>query len=318
MNKKTILITGGNGFIGTRIGNILRKQGHNVLSIDLAGPNNIDLSKKASQSRVTEYLVRHRVDVVCHMAALVGGGKYLHEKEWDICSHNAQTDMNVLTWFLESRIPERFVYCSSSMVFQNGFETCVEADVDEYKIPPPTNNYGFTKLQGEKFTEMLCKKYDREFIIGRPFNVYGPGEHEDANDSTAHVIPDVFRRLNENRDELYLYGDGKQTRSFTHADDVARAFAMMCVTEDPECINTTFNIASEENISIKNLAIMIARYLAIDVNQLAITHKPAWPGDTVQRKPDTRKIRQKLGWRPMKPFGVGLKENIEWLIEERK
>ena len=122
MNKKTILITGGNGFIGTRIGDILRKQGHNVLSIDLAGPNNIDLSKKASQSRVTEYLVRHRVDVVCHMAALVGGGKYLHEKEWDICSHNAQTDINVLTWFLESRIPERFVYCSSSMVFQNGFE----------------------------------------------------------------------------------------------------------------------------------------------------------------------------------------------------
>ena len=165
---------------------------------------------------------------------------------------------------------------------------------------------------------MLCERYDREFIIGRPFNVYGPGEHEDNDDGKAHVIPDVFRRLLDNEKELYLYGDGNQTRSFTHADDVARAFAMMCTTSDPECINTTLNVASEENISIKNLAIMIARFRGLDVNQLAITHKPAWPGDTVQRKPDTTKIRQKLGWRPMKPFGVGLKENVDWLMQQRE
>ena len=65
----------------------------------------------------------------------------------------------------------------------------------------------------------------REYIIGRPFNVYGSGEHEDSNDGTAHVIPDVYRRLSDDSSSLYLYGNGKQTRSFTHADDVAKAFA---------------------------------------------------------------------------------------------
>lgn len=313
-----ILITGGNGFIGTRIASQLMAANHNVFSIDLAGANDIDLSKTENITKVVSFIVKHKIDVVCHMAALVGGGKYLADEEWAICSHNARTDLNVLTAFVESRLPTRFVYCSSSMVFQNGFEVCVEADVDDYKIPPPTNNYGFTKLQGEKFTEMLCKKYDREFIIGRPFNVYGPGEHENQNDGTAHVIPDVYRRLCVNPDELYLYGDGKQTRSFTHADDVARAFALMCTTDNSDCINTTFNIASEENISIKNLAIMIARYMSIDVNKLAITHKPAWAGDTVQRMPDTYKIRQNLGWRPMISFNVGLQRNIEWLMKVRR
>jgi nucleoside-diphosphate-sugar epimerase len=313
-----ILITGGEGFIGQRIKTILEQQGHYVVTVDLqeSATQTLDLSYAVTE--LTTAIVMHKIDVVCHMAAKVGGGKYLAEEEWDICRHNARVDLNVLEAFLKSRIPRRFVYCSSSMVFQNGFEICVESDVDEYKIPPPTNNYGFTKLQGERFTRALCEKYDREFIIGRPFNVYGPGEHEDIKDGKAHVIPDVFRRLIANKKNLYLYGDGKQTRSFTHADDVARAFAMMCTTLDEECINTTLNIASEENISIKNLAIMIARYLSIDVSQLTITHKPAWAGDTVQRKPDTTKIRQKLGWRPMKPFGIGLKENVDWLYEQRK
>jgi len=313
-----ILITGGEGFIGLRIKNILEQQGHKVVTVDLQESADYTLDLSYAVTELTTCIVMNQIDVVCHMAALVGGGKYLAEEEWDICKHNARVDLNVLDAFLKSRIPKRIVYCSSSMVFQNGFNTtCIEEDVDNYLIPPPTNNYGFTKLQGERFTRSLCKKYDREFVIARPFNVYGPGEHEDTSDGTAHVIPDVFRRLMANPNELYLYGNGQQTRSFTHADDVARAFAMMCTTTDPECINTSLNVASEENISIKNLAIMIARYLSIDVNQLAITHKPAWAGDTVQRKPNTRKIRQKLGWRPMKPFGVGLKENVEWLYKQR-
>ena len=313
-----ILITGGEGFIGQRIKNILKQQGHHVITVDLQESATRVLDLSYAVTELTSLITMERIDVVCHMAAKVGGGKYLAEEEWDICKHNARVDLNVLDAFLKARVARRFVYCSSSMVFQNGFETCVEDDVDEFKIPPPTNNYGFTKLQGERFTRMLCERYDREFIIGRPFNVYGPGEHEDNDDGKAHVIPDVFRRLLDNEKELYLYGDGNQTRSFTHADDVARAFAMMCTTSDPECINTTLNVASEENISIKNLAIMIARFRGLDVNQLAITHKPAWPGDTVQRKPDTTKLRQKLGWRPMKPFGVGLKENVDWLMQQRE
>lgn len=314
---KRILITGGEGFIGNRIRKILEKQGHFVMTVDLVDTADVKLDLTYARTELSGVIAKNQIDVVCHMAAKVGGGKYLADEEWDICRHNAKVDLNVLDAFILSRVADRFIYCSSSMVFQNGFETCVEADVDEFKIPPPTNNYGFTKLQGERFTEAACKKFDREYIIGRPFNVYGSGEHEDDKDGTAHVIPDVYRRLWEDNTSLYLYGNGKQTRSFTHADDVAKAFALMCTTEDPKCINTTFDIASEENISIENLAIMIARYMSIDVNNLPITYKAAWAGDTVQRKPDTSKIRRILGWRPMKPFSTGLQENIEWLQKQR-
>lgn len=315
---KRILITGGEGFIGKRIQKILQKQGHFVMTADIVDTADIVLDLSYARTELSMHLAKNNIDVVCHMAAKVGGGKYLAEQEWDICKHNATVDLNVLDGFIKARVPTRFIYCSSSMVFQNGFEVCVENDVDSYLIAPPTNNYGFTKLQGERFTEAACKKFGREYIIGRPFNVYGSGEHEDSNDGTAHVIPDVYRRLSDDSSSLYLYGNGKQTRSFTHADDVAKAFAMMCVTENPDCINTTFNVASEENISITNLAVMIARYMSIDINNLSITYKDAWAGDTVQRKPNTSKIRRILGWRPMVPFSTGLRANIDWLLNQRE
>ena len=316
----TVLITGGAGFIGSRVADILKKRGHEVVIVDKAlhadHPHNIDLQDPESVGQLVNIAITNKVDVFLHLAAQVGGGRFLADNEWEICSHNVWCDTNVMEAFLQCRIAERFVYTSSSMVFQNGTSPCVEKDTDNVRIPPPTNNYGFTKLQGERLTKMMCQKYDREYVIGRPFNVYGPGElsHLEEEYGVSHVIPDFHRKirlLKEGKaDVMQVFGNGEQSRSFTWVEDTANAFALMCI--DPDVANETFNIASEENITMTELALTIARMLDYPIE---ITYLNPWPGDTNQRVPDTSKIRRKLGWQPMVPFSTGLGRTLDWLDE---
>ena len=317
----TVLITGGAGFIGSRVARILKKRGHEIVIVDKSLPeghaHKLDLEDPACMGDLVNIAITHKVDVFLHLAAQVGGGRFLADNEWEICSHNVWCDTNVLEAFIQCRIASRFVYTSSSMVFQNGGSPCVEEDADLCRIPPPTNNYGFTKLQGERLTKMMCGKYDREYVIGRPFNVYGPGElsHAEEDYGVSHVIPDFHRKIkllkSGQADVMEVYGDGRQSRSFTWVEDTANAFALMCV--DKHCGNQSFNIASEENITMTELALTTARMLDYPID---ITYRKAWPGDTLQRVPDTNKIRRELGWQPLVPFSVGLRRTIDWLNSE--
>lgn len=318
-----ILVTGGEGFIGWRVVDQLQKRGHTCLVIDRTQPNGIiGPSGPYDAIAIRDFIDNNDIDVVCHLAAMVGGGRFLAEREFTICWHNAQCDIEVIRGFGLSKAT-RLVYTSSSMVFQNGEEICLEeqASSETPTIPPPTNNYGFTKLQGERFAIMAGRTFKKEIVIGRPFNVYGPGEEMqlDKDFGNSHVIPDLFVKIKRVLDpkhpdtELEIFGDGKQTRSFTHADETARAFALMCIK--PEAANKTFNVASSENISIKELAQMMSRMMGL---RPTINHLPAWHGDTVQRKPQPDKIMRTLGWTCLIPFEMGLRRNIEWLEENQR
>jgi len=316
-----ILITGGEGFIGHRISHELIRRGHEVLVIDRTQDDgDIGSQNTFDEWAIQRFIDHNNVDVVCHMAALVGGGRFLADREYEICSHNMDVDRAVITGFARSPA-KRLVYCSSSMVFQNGVSPCFEhhQDSENPTIPAPTNNYGFTKLQGERLAIMAGRQFDKEVVIGRPFNVYGPGEVTRVEKSygISHVIPDFYvklRDLQKNGTPFELFGDGTQTRSFTHADETARAFALMCIK--PEAANETFNVASEENISIYDLAHMMARMMGI--RNLDVGTLDPWHGDTKQRKPVVSHIRQVLGWTSLIPFELGLRRNIEWFMEHQE
>ena len=317
-----ILITGGEGFIGHRIARELQGKGHQVLTIDQVQElGTIGATKTYDWKAIKTFIDVNEVEVVCHMAAKVGGGRFLAEKEFDICIHNMDVDNQVIRGFALSKA-RRLVYCSSSMVFQNGPNVCFEEQQSSETptIPAPTNNYGFTKLQGERTAIMAGRTFNKEIVIGRPFNVYGPGELTELEKDfgISHVIPDFFVKLCRLRDGdgdfMEIFGDGTQTRSFTHADETARAFALMCLREN--AAGKTFNIASEENISINQLAHMMARMMGMsDIN---IQHLDAWHGDTKQRRPDPTFVRRNLGWTSLIPFEKGLRRTIEWLEERQE
>ena len=318
-----ILVTGGEGFIGWRVCRELQKRGHTTLVIDSEQANGtISPLGPYDAIAIRDFINNNDIEVVCHLAAMVGGGRFLAEREFSICYHNAQVDIEVMRGFGLSQA-RRLVYTSSSMVFQNGEEICREeqASSETPTIPPPTNNYGFTKLQGERFAVMTGRTFNKEIVIGRPFNVYGPGEEMrlDKEFGNSHVIPDLFVKIKRCLDDNYpeqqleIFGDGTQTRSFTHADETARAFALMCIK--PEAAGETYNVASNENVSIKALAQMMSRMMGLRPD---ITHLPAWHGDTVQRKPQPDKIMRELGWTCLIPFEMGLRRNIKWLEENQR
>ncbi len=88
-------------------------------------------------------------------------------------------------------------------------------------VPMPRSAYGFSKLAGEVWVRAAHEEHGLPFTICRPFNAYGPGEMPEDEPGIAHMVPDVIRKVLAGADPLPIFGDGTQTRTITHADDIA-------------------------------------------------------------------------------------------------
>ena len=117
-----VLVTGGEGFIGWRVCRELQQRGHTPLVIDRTQANGIISSTGPYDAMaIRDFINNNNIEVVCHLAAMVGGGRFLAQQEFTICHHNSEVDTEVMRGFGLSTA-RRLVYTSSSMVFQNGEE----------------------------------------------------------------------------------------------------------------------------------------------------------------------------------------------------
>ncbi len=115
---------------------------------------------------------------------------------------------------------ERFVYVSSSMVFEQAQEFPTPEDYLP-RCPTPISAYGFSKLTGEVYCRAAHAEHGFPFTICRPFNAYGPGEAPDPEPGIAHAVPDLIAKVLAGQRPLQIFGSGEQTRTLTHVDDIA-------------------------------------------------------------------------------------------------
>src|SRR5690349_2065277 len=155
---------------------------------------------------------------VIHLAAIVGGIANFHKLPHTLLEVNTALYNAIVRAALDHQV-ERFAYVSSSMVFERAEQFPTRED-HLPDCPAPRSAYGFSKLTGEVYCRAAHDEFGLPFTICRPFNAYGPGEVPDPEPGIAHVVPDLIAKALSGQRPLQIFGDGRQTRTLTHVDDI--------------------------------------------------------------------------------------------------
>jgi len=307
--KKT-LVTGGRGFIGSHLVELLAKEGAEVtvpIRSDtryLGNNKNIRLVYGDLQNMDFCSEVCKNKDIVMNLAADVGGIEYNIRHQGSIFRNNLSIFMNILD---ASRINdiERFLTVSSACVYPRHCIIPTPEEEGFIESPDPSNEgYGWAKRMEEFLSIAYSKEYNMNIAIARPYNAYGPRDNFDPN--SGHVIPALIRRVMSGENPLIVWGSGEQTRSFLYAEDFARG--LMIVTEK-YCKADPVNIGSDEEVKIKDLANLIVKLSGKKTNIIFDDSKPS---GQPRRSCSTKKLFEKTGFKTKVPLEEGIKRTIEW------
>jgi nucleoside-diphosphate-sugar epimerase len=248
---------------------------------------------------------------VIHLAAIVGGIANFHKLPHTLTEVNNGLYNAVIRAALDHQV-QRFVYVSSSMVFERATEfPTTEAHLDE--CPPPRSAYGFSKLTGEVYCRAAHAEHGLPFTICRPFNAYGPGELPDAEPGIAHAVPDLIAKALGGQWPLQIFGSGEQTRTLTHVDDIADGIVV--AMSSPAGLHEDFNISASQELTMAEVARMVWEACGNDPADFELEHLPSFEVDVQRRWPSVEKARERLGWEARIGVHEGLQRTVEWLRE---
>jgi dTDP-glucose 4,6-dehydratase/UDP-glucose 4-epimerase len=304
-----VLVTGGLGFLGSRVAAALAGAGHVTTALDNGFR---DSGERPESVRVVEADVRDAAavraacrgtDVVLHLAAVQGTANFYRVPD-EVLDVNLRGVLNVAEACAEEGAG-RLVFASSSEVYG---EPRVFPTPEDHPlaVPDPLNprySYGGSKIAGELVVVNEARRHGFEFTILRYHNVYGPAMGWD------HVIPQFIRRL-ELGEEFTIQGDGEQTRSFCFVDDAVAA--TVAAATAPEAADEILNVGNPEEISINELAALLGRIAEKPVEP---RHVPFEGEGTRRRVPSVDRARELLGFRPRVALEEGLRETYRWYAE---
>lgn len=319
VNMAKVVVTGGAGFIGSRVVNNLLKDGHEVTVIDNLSKGdikNIDVNKVklvnvdlCDEAKTKDSL--KDAEYCFHFAAKIGGIGYFHKYPAEIIRDNTLMLSNILDAMRASKSMKKIVYISSSMVFERT-EHFPSKEEDIFTSPPPITHYGFSKLIGEYYCRAYNEQYGLKYSIFRPFNAYGPGEVPENEVGIAHVIPDLIKKVYMDKQyPVEILGDGKQIRAYTYVEDLGEAVAKL--TFDKRTDNNDYNVANPNAYTVMELLERIWKMCGPKGKPLKVKHLPSFKDDVLKRIPDTDKIHA-LGWKAKVDMDSGLKKTFDWII----
>jgi nucleoside-diphosphate-sugar epimerase len=248
---------------------------------------------------------------VIHLAAIVGGIANFHKLPHTLTEVNNALYNAVVRAALDHDV-QRFVYVSSSMVFERATQyPTTEEHI--WECPMPRSAYGFSKLTGEVYVRAAHDEHGLPFTICRPFNAYGPGEMPDDEPGIAHMVPDVIKKclaLPEGA-ALPIFGDGTQTRTLTHVDDIADG--VVAAMASPAGLHEDFNISASDEMTVAEIARVIWEACDRDPEAFALEHLPSFEVDVVRRWPSVEKAQRLLGWTSRIGVREGVAQTVDWL-----
>jgi len=305
-----ILVTGGAGFLGSHLCERLLKDGHEVICLDnfftgrrrnihpYLGDRNFELVRHD----VVEPIMLE-VDRVYHLACPASPIHYQYNSVKTIKTSVIGTH-NMLG--LAKRVKARFLLASTSEVY------------GDPKVHPQTEDYwgnvnpiGIRSCydEGKRVAETFTMDYHRqsriEVRIVRIFNTYGPRMLADDGRVVSNFIVQALRG-----DDITVYGEGSQTRSFCYVDDLIEGLVRMM---NAEGFSGPVNLGNPEEFTILELA---KKIIALTGSRSGIVHKPLPSDDPTQRQPDITLAKQKLGWQPSVRVDDGLQRTIDYFRAE--
>lgn len=318
-NKK-VLVTGGCGFVGSYLVELLVEDGAIVTAADDLSRGTLERIKSVRgkieflKSDLSDYNNCLRVcknqEIVMNLAAKVTGIEYNRTHQTDMFISNMVLQQNVIKAAAESGV-RKFLQVSTACIYPHDAIIPTPESEGDRGTPEPTNSgYGWAKRMGEVLARFYARESDMEIAMVRPFNAYGLRDHFD--EATSHVIPALIKRTLDGDDPVVIWGTGNQSRVFIHAKDVA--LGMKIVTEKYAKADPV-NIGHDNEITIKEL---IALILKITGRKPRVVFDTSRPDGYPCRAADTTKLKQITGgWVPDTPLEEGIKEIVEWFREHR-
>lgn len=308
-----VLVTGGAGFIGSNLVAALAARGSRVRVLDdLSTGSMANLKEVADDVEVIVGDIRAPdqvrralagVEVVFHLAALPRVARSVADP---FGTHlvNVNGTLNVLSAAHEMGI-RRVVFASSSSVYGDTPTLPKHEDMN----PRPQSPYAASKLAGEAYCRAFSSVYDIETVALRFFNVFGP--RQDPAAEYAAVIPRFITRMIGGERPVIL-GDGKQSRDFTHIDNVVRG-CLLAAEARQAAVGETINVACGSRITLIDLVTTLDELLGTDLEP---EFGEPRPGDVRHSEAAIDKAAELLGYRPEVELREGLERTVAWFAEE--
>lgn len=296
------LVTGGAGFIGSHLSDLLLLQGHEVIVLDnLSGGwmKNLAEAQKSDRFQFFQEDIRDfqaiepyfsGIDWVFHLAALSDIVPSI-ERPREYFEANVDGTLNVLEASKKASV-KRFIYAASSSCYG----LAKEFPTPESAPANPQYPYALTKYLGEQLVLHWAQVYKMPALSLRLFNVFGP---RSRTTGTYGAVFGVFLAQKLHGKPLTVVGDGSQTRDFTYVSDVADAFY---AAAQSSLANTFMNVGSSGHYSVNRLVSLLGG---------SITYIPKRPGEPDCTFADISKIQNLLGWKPKVSFEEGVRRIVE-------
>lgn len=324
LSHKTVLVTGGAGFIGSNLCKDLIEHQNTVICLDnfsTGKAGNISSLLDNKNFRLITGDIRNmadcekavaNVEIVLHQAALGSVPRSLNDP---ITTNevNVSGFLNMLVAAREAKV-KRFVYAASSSTYG---DSAVLPKVEEV-IGKPLSPYAVTKYVNELYAHVFALNYGMEIIGLRYFNVYGRGQDPDG--AYAAAIPKFAKQFMKHESPL-INGDGSHSRDFTYIENVIQMNHLAALTQNKAALGEVFNTAVGERASLNELTHVIKTLLSSfdkEIAEVEIKYGPERKGDIPHSLASIEKAQQLLGYKPSHNLQQGLKEAMQWYWENLK
>lgn len=317
-SKKTTLVCGAGGFIGSHLVKRLKNEGFLVRGVDLKYP---EFSQTAADEfiigdlrdqEICKRIMDKPFDEVYQLAADMGGAGYIFtgKHDADVMHNSATINLNITHYGQKAGIKKIFYSSSACMYPAYNQENPDNPKCSEDSAYPaaPDSEYGWEKLFSERLYLAFNRNYGLNVRIARFHNIFGPEGTWTGGKEKAPAA--ICRKVAEAKDrgEIEIWGDGKQTRSFLYIDE--------CLEGIRRLMNSDFigpvNIGSEEMVTINQLAEMV---MGIAGKKVSMKHIDG-PLGVRGRNSDNTLIKGKLGWEPTMSLKNGIAKTFEWIKQQ--
>ena len=319
MTVKTALVLGAGGFIGGHVINRLKSRGYWVRGVDIKKHEHAET--QADDFLIgdlrEQYVVRSAVDMkfdeVYQLAADMGGAGYINTGQYDaeVMNNSATINLHVLDACYKRLIPKVF-FSSSACVYNEQLQLDnVNPDCREESAYPahPDSEYGWEKLFSERLFLAYNKQYGMSNKVARFHNIFGPlGTWQGGKEKSPAAICRKVA-LAKDGDEIEIWGDGEQTRSFLFIDDCVDG--IMSLMRSPDFYGPV-NIGSDQLISINSLVDLVCSI----ANKTLVKKHISGPEGVRGRNSNNDLIRSKLNWAPKQNLREGLTSTYRWILQQ--
>ena len=318
---KKILVTGAGGFIGGHLVKELLNREYKVRAVDIKKYSDwyqchenvenfvLDMSEKNNCFKMVE-----GVDEVINMACNMGGMGFI-ENNKALCMLSVLVNTHMLMACKKFKVKKYFFSssaCAYNKDLQNDTTITGLKESDAYPANPE-DGYGWEKLFSERMCRHFLEDYELDVKVARYHNIYGPnGTYEGGREKApAALCRKIINSVLKGEDEIDVWGDGKQTRSFLYIDDCIEATLKLFDSE----FHGPINIGSEEKVSINQ---MIDKIEKISNKSVKRNYQLEKPKGVRGRNSDNTLIRSQLKWEPKFSLYQGLEKTYNWIFSEMK